>query len=1819
MSELSGNGGGSSADTAGGSGLTPPERSSPSGSTLPPTPQSTSNASLHNLNTINFNSNVSTTPPGASTPPNASQLSSTQRSSRSAISQLSAAARHHRTLSSAQSQSPPSTLGTPPNRSPPQMEQQLPSTLTPVARVRSELPSQLPPVPASFSDFSNAAPAAEPSASSSRSVGVPQPRQPLLQSSISPVPLSTRPPQAPPPVPHPLSSISPSLPTTHRSFRPPLSTSAESQSALGPSNVPGVKDPDTIFSSSLPRGPGPDDHSAHLNRHTNGAGVSGARGQQNHDSSSAENGTRDVEEGGVKPVHAQRRISTASSGVAAWAQSYGRSIAFRLSAADPFPRHLSSSHRSSAASSAATGNLISAHGPLSHSPPSQIPYATTPSNGRYGGYGSTPSAASVAAASSRRTRRQVTATSTTGIGSGPSSFATSFAPPVSESNSASNSASVTTSSPAFPFRRPLAYLTDEIPSSSASPAALSRRTSNNALPPLGTSLAVYHDIARSYRSILTPHLSHALIDEHHGTPAPSVRRRSGWAFHQNREEYSEDDERAPLVDVAGKVEFGSPDGEYTYDEEGDGDGEVDQYGYYGGSGGDDFDPHGYGGGEAKSTFGQSVFNSSNVLMGIGSRILAKCMDYDPKMNTYADVGEAAFGVRGRIFISVLFILELLTACISLVILVADSLVALFPWMVLAWVKIATFVVVFPLTLGRGLGWLAGGSVVGVFAILNLMIIIVVDGLWKTDAPGSLWKPAETRKWMDVPLTFGLIMAGFSGHSVFPSIYRDMAEPSGYPAMVSASYAITSFFYLSIASVELTDLIDKITVNIAAILTYPTIVNKITIWLMIINPITKYPLNAAAVNLNFEVLILPRMADEGWPMWTISLARFLIRLSVSLVVLLVSIVYPGFHNVLAILGSFFSFTVMQRDSPNSIPRSSVSSESVHFPACILQSSPCDHPPLMAGRTPVPVAAAESVPSNGKQTPSSAQGLFSGLRTRSPAEMKRDLGWVPNLPILIMPGFMSSGLEVKESEVRPSWEGSRIWLSIEKLGLGIDFKEVFSSKQTATTAVASSAATPVPSASAPASRVPSASSLQSASATPSKGGANAMSVLRSIFTDIGDSFNLGDTFDDNEDDLDEFSEGTAVPGVHKRDDANERIMSRMWLRHVGLHPTCVEGPKSVANGGEGKIHVKVIEGLEGVDFLQPGALTAAATYVFAPVIRELKILGYTEKNLAGAPYDWRFLPNHCEQNDKYFTKTLASIEKLKRDNGGKKVVIIAHSMGNRMVHYFCNWVNSQPGLGSKWLEENVHSIYAAGIVLTHQFEFSMIVQSTDLLIGPPTLGSSKSVRSVVTGDSMGLPFLNREECIWFGRHLGSPPFLFPTPGWEILSPFFKDRKVVFTRVESYFNVTLHSLSFLKEAPAFLPKPGEKVLTKVLWRGRKDDHTRGTILRALKTGEDGSLAVWEETFQLPVAPPGKLDPKDSNTLTLEVRDEDIRGNLRGKLSLDLTKLILAVVGKPEALVRGKEVKFMDRRTVDVFLDAETIPALEYSRAHPGSKSFDGPVKVGTMVVSATFMPDDYDPKDPNVHVGWTRKKNVTVAYRGVDISEILRADGAVATANLQAMLENDPLYGKPAVNAPASAPKPSQEAGKSRTEDAMVCTQAPPGVKKIRLVYGTGRHTEVAFMLRRRTTRIDLGPHDVPWRLLKLDVDAQIPGFSCQKGVVFEDRGTPQNDPELGSLKKSGDGTVAYASLRHMINWREQGIDVTALEIPGAEHRGMLDNVSFLEDFVTYVGQKPAVETSVKLSAAEEVGRGVSKLMASAESAKEKAGKAFDSMTKDIFHRK
>ena len=129
----------------------------------------------------------------------------------------------------------------------------------------------------------------------------------------------------------------------------------------------------------------------------------------------------------------------------------------------------------------------------------------------------------------------------------------------------------------------------------------------------------------------------------------------------------------------------------------------------------------------QSTLPQTVFNSVNVLIGIGllslplafkysgwvigipffifsavvtsytAKVLAKCLDKDVSLISFADIAYVSFGSKARIAVSFLFTLELLATCVALVVLFADTLYSLVNGLSITGWKIVCGIIMVPLS------------------------------------------------------------------------------------------------------------------------------------------------------------------------------------------------------------------------------------------------------------------------------------------------------------------------------------------------------------------------------------------------------------------------------------------------------------------------------------------------------------------------------------------------------------------------------------------------------------------------------------------------------------------------------------------------------------------------------------------------------------------------------------------------------------------------------------------------------------------------------------------------------------------------------------------------------------------------------------------------------------------------------------------------------------------------------------------------------------------------------------------------------------------
>ncbi|KAI1824425.1 transmembrane amino acid transporter [Xylaria intraflava] len=355
----------------------------------------------------------------------------------------------------------------------------------------------------------------------------------------------------------------------------------------------------------------------------------------------------------------------------------------------------------------------------------------------------------------------------------------------------------------------------------------------------------------------------------------------------------------------------------------------------------------------QSTLPQTIVNSTNVLIGVGllslpmglkyagwivgiitlvlcgavtswtARLLSKCMDLDSTIITFSDIAFISFGSKARVATAFLFTLELLAACVAFIVVFADSLASLFPGtLTLNGFKIVFTLILIPLQFAP-LSLLSVTSFVGIFCCLGIGAVVVLDGLFKPTAPGSLIQPAVTHlfpaNWLTLPLSFGLLMSPWGGHTVFPNIYRDMRHPERFNQAVNYSFSFSMLLDASVAIAGFlmfgNDVREEITANIFGTAGYPEVLNVLLIIFVAVIPLTKVPLAAQPIITTAEVLFglqKPPIAEEtsctGLSSTSRGLLRALIRVATLLTFLAISILFPAFDSIMAFMGSALCFTI-----------------------------------------------------------------------------------------------------------------------------------------------------------------------------------------------------------------------------------------------------------------------------------------------------------------------------------------------------------------------------------------------------------------------------------------------------------------------------------------------------------------------------------------------------------------------------------------------------------------------------------------------------------------------------------------------------------------------------------------------------------------------------------------------------------------------------------------------------------------------------------------------------------------------------------------------
>ncbi|KAF9595525.1 hypothetical protein IFM89_000613 [Coptis chinensis] len=307
-------------------------------------------------------------------------------------------------------------------------------------------------------------------------------------------------------------------------------------------------------------------------------------------------------------------------------------------------------------------------------------------------------------------------------------------------------------------------------------------------------------------------------------------------------------------------------------------------------------------------------------------LLKRCLESCPGLQTYPDIGQAAFGLAARFAIAIILYAELYACCVEFIILMSDNLSALYPNVHMNFsgvhlnshyiFAIATTLLVLPTVWLRNLSLLSYLSVGGVVASILVMICL----LWVGVVDGVGFHPSGTAvDLVNLPVALGIYGFCFSGHSVFPNIYSSMKEPSQFPKVLIFSFIICFLLYTGVAVCGVWMFGDAIQSQFTLNMPKSFVASKIAVWTTIVNPISKYALTLTPVALSLE---------ELWPYPQLKshMVSVFIRTVLVLSTLVVALTVPFFSENISYLlcnGIDWIFSYDDRSS--------------HFAMCLLSQN------------------------------------------------------------------------------------------------------------------------------------------------------------------------------------------------------------------------------------------------------------------------------------------------------------------------------------------------------------------------------------------------------------------------------------------------------------------------------------------------------------------------------------------------------------------------------------------------------------------------------------------------------------------------------------------------------------------------------------------------------------------------------------------------------------------------------------------------------------------------------------------------------------------
>ncbi|KAL8231511.1 hypothetical protein R6Q57_001289 [Mikania cordata] len=287
-------------------------------------------------------------------------------------------------------------------------------------------------------------------------------------------------------------------------------------------------------------------------------------------------------------------------------------------------------------------------------------------------------------------------------------------------------------------------------------------------------------------------------------------------------------------------------------------------------------------------------------------LIKRCMDIDPTIRSYPDIGDRAFGKTGGTIVSITVNIELYMVATGFLILEGDNMSNLFPDMDFyiygTHLAAKTGFVILVAIIILPTSWLNSMSILSYISASGVLAtVIILSSIFWTGAFDGIGFQEKGKfvNWNGIPSAISLYAFCYCAHPVFPTLYTSMRNQHQFSKVLFLCFAFCTIAYSLMAVIGYlmfgSNVESQITLNL------PThhISSRVAICTTLVTPIAKYALMLTpivnATEARFQSSCNKRMCS------------FLIRTMLMISTVIVALTLPFFGYLMSLVGALLSAT------------------------------------------------------------------------------------------------------------------------------------------------------------------------------------------------------------------------------------------------------------------------------------------------------------------------------------------------------------------------------------------------------------------------------------------------------------------------------------------------------------------------------------------------------------------------------------------------------------------------------------------------------------------------------------------------------------------------------------------------------------------------------------------------------------------------------------------------------------------------------------------------------------------------------------------------